>query len=723
MISLYRLSLKHRLLLVVLIPAALLAVGIAGLFMARSTDAANDALQQRALAIVSFLAPAAEYGVISGNRNNLMSLTQAVLDQRNVTAVTIHDETGDLLAYGGHPKHILNDAHHRLGHLDQARIEITDQDRLVASAPVRIAPLQLSDPFAVNEDAPAGEEDRPIGWVHIELDTSELESHKREIVFTTLFFVLTGLALTTVLAVRLAKSVDRPVGRLVSAVRRMSEGELGIMIPEQAGSEELRTLEHGFNKMSRSIADAHHTLQARVDEATAQLAHQAMHDPLTGLPNRRAFEQALEATLAASRRSGDQGALCFMDLDRFKIVNDTCGHAAGDELLRRITALIRQRLRVEDLIARIGGDEFALILRGCDADEARGIAESLREAIAAFRFKWEGRRFSIGASIGLVRLDGSLATTSDVLVAADLACYAAKKGGRNRVMMHDSARVAGRRSTDPRGFGHDDHADLLADEHLHIHRQTIHPLQPGHQGPQLVEIFLRIDDGQGGYLKTGEQLASIESDERAIEIDLWVANQVCRHYAPAGDDVADTCFSLNLGRASLMAGKHYLVGLRETMSKYRINPDRIMLEFRAAVAEQAPAELELFATAARALGCRVAIEQLDGSSAGLLNSFAPDYVKISMKSLIEAYGLEAGCNLAQALCGMAKALSIRSVASEVEDPLLRGSLQDYGFDFAQGDAISSSIPLDDPGVETGEPPEPDTGAAHDVSPKDQEHKE
>lgn len=713
MISLYRLSLKHRLMLIVMIPAALLASGIAGLFMARSSDAANEALNRRALAIVSFLAPAAEYGVISGNRNTLLSLTQAVLEQRNVTAVVIHDADGELLAYGGRPQYILN-------HRETVGINSNLNGRLIATAPVLIAPLHVLDPFVLSETLDQAANDEPIGWVHVELDTAELEALKKETLITTLFFVMVGLALTGILAVRLAQSVDRPIGQLVNAVRRMSDGELGVEVPEQAGSDELRTLERGFNQMSRSMTNAQLTLQTRVDEATAQLAYQAMHDPLTGLPNRRAFEQALEDTLAASRRSDDHGALCFMDLDRFKIVNDTCGHAAGDELLRRIAALIRQRVRAQDLIARIGGDEFALILRGCDAAEAQLIAENLRESISSFRFNWEGRRFTVGASIGLVPMDGSLATASDVLVAADLACYSAKKSGRNRVVLHEAARVDGRRSTDPKGYHHPDHSAPLTPKHLHVHRQTIVPLQTGQTGPALVEIFLRIDDGRGGFLNTGEQLANIESDERAIEIDLWVAEEVCRHYASLsgartsaspseGDDAArrvaatssssmtedDTQFSLNLGRASLMAGTRYLAGLQETLRRYRIARERVLLEFRADVVEQAPAELAQFAIAARALGCRIAIERLDGSSAGLLNSFAPDYVKISIKSLIEAYGFEAGCSLAQALCGMAKALAILSVASEIEDPLLRDALREYGFDFAQGNAISSAVALED----------------------------
>src|SRR5690606_4026690 len=275
-----------------------------------------------------------------------------------------------------------------------------------------------------------------IGWVHVELDTASLTAHKRELIVSTLAIATVVLLLTLALAWGMSHAVSRPVAELVRAVRNISEGRLDSKVAEHAGIGELRTLQRGFNHMAHAIAEAHNTLQFRIDEATAQLAHQATHDALTGLPNRRAFEQALEAAVGASRRATDASVLCFIDLDRFKIVNDTAGHAAGDALLVRLAALIRERVRAGDLVARIGGDEFALILHGCGVAEAHQIAENLRRAVSEFEFMWEGARFTVGLSIGLVPLDGRLESPGDALVAADLACYGAKRGGRNRVVEH-----------------------------------------------------------------------------------------------------------------------------------------------------------------------------------------------------------------------------------------------------------------------------------------------
>jgi diguanylate cyclase (GGDEF)-like protein len=423
-----KLSLRLRLLLIVLVPVALLAAGLSGFLLHRSATAADAALRDRAVAIVSFLGPAAEYGVFSGNRRALGALLGAVLEQPDVAAASILDADGVVLASSG--RRTLGAAavmeHGRNG----AAMTLTTHDgRLAAIAAVTISPLGLEDLAE-----PTVDDASVIGWVHVEIDTGALESYKHDLMTRTLAIALIVLLITLALAWSMSRAVSRPLAELVSAVRGMSRGKLDSRVAENAEIGEVRALQHGFNRMADAISDAHDTMQTRIDEATEKLAHQAMHDALTGLPNRRAFEQALEAAVGASRRASDASVLCFMDLDRFKTVNDTAGHAAGDALLTRIAAVIRERVRTKDLLARIGGDEFALILYGCTATEAHQIADNLRQAVEEFRFDWQGQQFGIGLSIGLVPLDGRLKTPGDALVAADLACYAAKRGGRNRIV-------------------------------------------------------------------------------------------------------------------------------------------------------------------------------------------------------------------------------------------------------------------------------------------------
>ncbi|NMF89269.1 sensor domain-containing diguanylate cyclase [Aromatoleum petrolei] len=428
------LTLHNRLLLVALLPAALLATLVTTLVLYRGAETLDRTLHERGNAIVSFLAPAAEYGVISGNRATLQSLLQAAMAQREVSAAAVYDDRGTLLASRGRIGVLEPEA---LRKIQEGATSHFAPDTLAVVAPITSGGIAIDDEL-VDGWQPGASQQRAstIGWVHVELDTRPSSREKAFIIWTSFAIVAVGLLLTAVIAVRLARSVSRPVARLVRGVGQMANGALDVAIPEHATSQELSALERGFNTMAHAISENHRTLQLRIDDATALLAYQAQHDPLTGLPNRRVFEQKLDECVVASRRAGDHGALCFIDLDRFKIVNDTCGHAAGDDLLMRIALLIQQRVREQDIICRIGGDEFALILRGCSPSDALDIADELRASIASFDFEWHGRHFSIGASVGMAYIDGSHTDPSDILIAADAACYEAKRSGRNRVVRY-----------------------------------------------------------------------------------------------------------------------------------------------------------------------------------------------------------------------------------------------------------------------------------------------
>lgn len=686
-----KLSLRQSLLLVGLLPAALLAAGIIVLFLLRGSQAMDAALHDRGIAIVSFLAPASEYGVISGNRGTQTSLLQAALEQSDVAAAAIYNFEGTLIAVSGRLQSM------QTGLITASRVPssiVHGGNRHGFAAPVISAPLVIDDVLEPQLRSAAGDTTDVIGWVYVELDTRPLAQRKREILVSTLLLFIVGLGLAGVLASRLAAAVGAPLARLVEAVRQISAGDLEASVPDDAKSDELRSLQRGFNTMARSIAHDHKDLQAKIDEATKQLAHQALHDPLTGLPNRRAFEQALDDAVSRSRRAGDRSTLCFIDLDRFKIVNDTCGHAAGDELLKIIADLIAQRVRTGDLISRIGGDEFALILHDCSPEDARRLAEDLREAVSTLRFQWEGRRFSVGASVGLVRVDGRVSSASELLVAADLACYAAKKGGRNRVMEHDAEPVGGRRKTDI-ALASSPFMGSVDFSRLSLYQQPIVKLD-GAPSSDWVEVLLRIKDADGVPQSPNELLSNIELATMRIELDLWVTEQACVIFSRrAGAAQPRQRFSLNVSAASVLQPERYWPKLQSVLNATALPAELLVLEFPAKLVEQSPEESARFAAEARRLGIRIALEKLDGTSTGLLHSLQPDFVKVSFKTLVESYGLEAGCNLAQALCGMAAALSIPTVASEVEDELILTALRDYGFNYGQGRLLIPAEPLTD----------------------------
>ncbi|ENO77285.1 diguanylate cyclase [Thauera sp. 27] len=423
-----KISLGVRMALILFVPSLAFVVVLGSLFVHQSHRELDEASLARGRAIVSFLGPAAEYVLVSGNPVALDSLMARALAQAEVAAVAFYDADGELLGVAGQGLVGLPSAA-RMVEADEVVVEARGGRLQFATAVLSLAP-QVDD-YSTPQQVLRTER---LGWVQVDLDVTAREAAKRRLLLVVVAAVLVVLVGALAMAWRLARSVGLPVAALVKAVRRMASGDLDVRVSAQSTSEELRALEAGFNAMADSIAHSQQTLQARIEEATAQLAHQARHDPLTGLPNRRAFEESIEQAVSIHRRAGDVVTLLYIDLDRFKPVNDTCGHAAGDRLLRELAGLLRARLRAEDHVFRIGGDEFAVILRGCGREDAHHIATALCDAVAAYEFVCAGRSFKVGASIGMARMEGMINDVSAVMQAADQACYEAKHAGRGRVI-------------------------------------------------------------------------------------------------------------------------------------------------------------------------------------------------------------------------------------------------------------------------------------------------
>ena len=259
---------------------------------------------------------------------------------------------------------------------------------------------------------------------------------------------------------------------------------------------------------------------------STQLTYDATHDALTGLTNRNGLERALDDWLQ-SMADGEGGhALCILDLDQFKVINDTFGHAAGDELLRQLAAELGSRVSDRDVLARVGGDEFALLLRKRDAREAALIASNLLKTIRDFRLAWDGRNVDITASIGVVVIESPGQTVGEILGAADAACYAAKEKGRNRVQCQDGAdQTVSRRLTEMRAVIELKHA--LQERRLVLYRQRILPLQ-AHAGDELrFELLVRMLDSSGGLIQPGQFLPAAEKYNLAPEVDRWVLEAFC----------------------------------------------------------------------------------------------------------------------------------------------------------------------------------------------------
>jgi len=423
------LGIRGRVIVLAIVPVAI--TGMLLLFQLVSGKIADldDALRARAAAIARQLAPAAEYGVASGNHEVLRTLLDKAAVEADIRGIAVFSDLGQPLAqvgiggWGDGPPAGLS-----VGRITEVELD----DRLVYYAPITGTDIVVDD-IPAFDPAPAAvvPQTRFLGWVGLEISRSTTIRSQREAILQSLLILALGLAVSFYLAWRIGRQITRPIMALSHTVSRIGEGHLDARV-EMSGNAELGSLQRGVNHMAAHLQNMQEEMQERVDQATARLIYQASHDMLTGLINRREFERRLDHALASALQQDREHVLCYMDLDQFKVINDTCGHAAGDELLRQLALLLKGNLRERDTLARLGGDEFALLLENCSVADALEVADLFRAEVQRYRFKWEDRIFAVGISVGMVAINRDSGTAASLLSAADAACYVAKDRGRDK---------------------------------------------------------------------------------------------------------------------------------------------------------------------------------------------------------------------------------------------------------------------------------------------------
>ena len=499
------------------------------------------------------------------------------------------------------------------------------------------------------------------------------------------------------------------VGRRLDEVLELVDEAGGgpIALPAEGGSEGMRALlrprgggpahsveltlspiRHHDGRVLGSVAVLHDVTALR--DMARRMAHQAAHDPLTGLLNRREFERLLEHALVEARERGAAHVLLYMDLDQFKVVNDSCGHLAGDELLRQVASLFQGCLRAGDALARLGGDEFAVLLAGCGEADAQRVAEKLRRAVADFRFSWEGRSFGVGLSIGLVPVTATSGSLTDLLAAADAACYAAKAAGRNRVHVHrDSDGVAARRRGELRWVEELERA--AGEGRLLLHGQWAAPLLDGAGMPPYLELLVRLVTGDGRIVEPGAFLPAAQRYRVMPAVDRWVLDQALGLLPELPEG---TVLGLNVSAVSL-ADEAYG---RETLARLReAGPlaGSLCFEVSENDAVSAFAAVRRFTEEAGALGCRFALDDFGAglSSFAYVRNLPVRYLKIHgelVRDLLEDRVDEA---LVEAVNLMAHVLERLTIAEWAETAEVVARLRELGVDYAQGHAVAASEPV------------------------------
>ncbi|WP_019399085.1 EAL domain-containing protein [Pseudoxanthomonas sp. GW2] len=422
---------------------------------------------------------------------------------------------------------------------------------------------------------------------------------------------------------------------------------------------------------------------------TERLGYQAAHDELTGLYNRREFERRLQKALAGLEADPSASfAVLYIDLDQFKLVNDLSGHMAGDQLLVELVQAMRSQLRPQDLLARLGGDEFGLLAPATGPMQARALAERMRHCIEDVVFPWEGRSYTVSASIGVVVADRPGATLKDILAWADSACYQAKENGRNRVQLYredvDTTRRQGEMEWATRL------RRALEEDRLLLDYQEVVPLdpEPGDHAPR-VELLLRLRDEDGNVVMPGAFLPAAERYGLMPAIDRWVIRNALANadrLHPRGAGLR--AFAINLSGASLEDPglADYILGC---ITEYAVQPRRVCLEITETVAVRNLRRVVPVIERLRAAGCRIALDDFGAgmSSFGYLKNLPVDIIKIDGSFIRDLDSDPVSRIIVSAIAQIGHQRGLRVVAEWVDDPRMLPLLRERGVDLAQGFAL------------------------------------
>ncbi|MCC5617938.1 EAL domain-containing protein [Nostoc sp. CHAB 5836] len=423
-----------------------------------------------------------------------------------------------------------------------------------------------------------------------------------------------------------------------------------------------------------------------------QITWQASHDSLTGLVNRREFEQCLDQAVNNVKTHNLQYALCYLDLDQFKIVNDTCGHAAGDELLRQITTLLQTKIRQSDMLARLGGDEFGVLLYQCSLQQAIRVAEVLRETIQDFRFVWQDNIFSIGVSIGLVEINADSENQVSLLSYADAACYAAKNKGRNRVHVFqpDDEELLQQRG-EMQWVSRITQA--LAENRFCLYSQAIVAIAPTATEESHYEILLRLRDEEGNIIAPMAFIPAAERYNLMPTIDRWVIKTLFKSWSLAEHD-GKTIYALNLSGTTINDDQ-FISFLREQFALYQVPPQSICFEIRETVAIANLTKASQFISELQRYGCRFALDDFGSgmSSFACLKTLPVDYLKIDagfIKNIMENSVDDA---MVEAIARIGRIIGVKTIAEFVENDDILERIKALGVHYAQGYGVAKPRPL------------------------------
>jgi diguanylate cyclase (GGDEF)-like protein/PAS domain S-box-containing protein len=487
-----------------------------------------------------------------------------------------------------------------------------------------------------------------------------------------------------------------PVRQALTSGAHVSLGRRALLLARSTGGE--RSIElsaspvrNDANEVVGAALLLHDVTELR--GLARQMSYQATHDALTGLVNRREFERRLEEGIDSGHRGDGQHVLCYLDLDRFKLVNDTSGHLAGDSMLREVAKVLRDAVRDSDTVARLGGDEFGMLLIGCPLEKARQIADDVCRSVSDYRFVWKDRIFNIGVSIGLVEISRESGTLEELLAAADTACYVAKKQGSGRVAVYSArdealARHSGEIQWLQRLQG------ALKENRFQLYHQIIVPTHEANGGPAM-EVLIRLRDENGQELPPAEFMRAAERYRLMGLVDRWVVQTTLAALGRGALPVPpDRSVAINISGQTL-ADVQFLEFVVECLDSTGVAPAQLCFEITESAVVANLEHARRFVGVLHGMGCQFALDDF-GSGVGSfsnLKNLPLDYLKIDGSFIRNLARDTVNQAMVTAMIKLARSLNFKVIAEQVEDSAAVEAARRIGVDYLQGYAIGRPQPL------------------------------
>lgn len=482
------------------------------------------------------------------------------------------------------------------------------------------------------------------------------------------------------------------VGCRKSKPNQVVNEQVSLMIPDRETLQVQLTATQVSNQGTESegVVIVMHDI-TREYRLQAELHRQASHDSLTDLINRSAFESHLESALESAKNRGKEHILCFMDLDQFKIVNDTCGHVAGDELLRQLARIMRKHFRGSDVLARVGGDEFSAILIDCPLPQAIERIDSLREDVQEHVFNWENQSFRISLSVGVSPINLYSQNVVQLMSTADAACYSAKDSGRNRIVVYQKDSVTTRNRLGEMQWVSRINGALEEDK-LVLYAQPIVDLNSDDLQTVAVEILVRMHSPDGELVPPGAFLPAADRYDLAERLDSWVVEEALRILARCRSDYPD-CF-INLS-GSTLSHQSLVQNLKKLLQQYKIKPEKITFEVTETTTIQNLSNALKMIRELRELGCKFALDDFGSglSSFGYLKNLPIDFLKIDGMFIKDMHTDSLDKGMVEAIKTVADTMELTTIAEFVENEEIVEELRKLGIDLGQGYGIAHPKPF------------------------------